>query len=301
MATRSQTPPFFEELYRGDRLAYQQAVYRRQPLVNGPLQAVVDRCLAAAPSTRYQSFEELRSDLERLLSRQTGETISRPELEALEAWEWNNRGVSLDSLRQHEEAIHCYDKALKLGPRTAAAWYNKGNSLFRLGRYEEAVRCYDEALELDPGYRPAWVNRGTSLHFLNQPEEAGRCYEKAEELEQQGADTSHIKGLPQKNPGPRLDPRQSYKQFIALTPGEFVVQYAYDLREHEEAIRCQDKTLELDPRNARAWYAKALAQDRLGRKVDAVQSYKQCIALAPAEDAKWVEYARQRIRELVGA
>jgi len=78
------------------------------------------------------------------------------QLKELEAWEWNNKGISLGSLGRHEEVIHCLDKALELDPRYVGAWNNEGVSLKSLGRDEEAIRCYDKALELDPRYVGAW-------------------------------------------------------------------------------------------------------------------------------------------------
>jgi Flp pilus assembly protein TadD len=58
--------------------------------------------------------------------------------------------------------------------------------------------------------------------------------------------------------------------------------------------------LELRPRDAKAWYNKALAQDNSDRREDAVRSYRQFIALAQAQYAEQVAYAQRRIRELEG-
>ena len=66
-----------------------------------------------------------------------------------EADEWYNRGVALQDKEKYEEAITCYDVAIRLNPEFASAWDNKGNSLASLGRYEEAEQCYDNARELE--------------------------------------------------------------------------------------------------------------------------------------------------------
>ena len=47
---------------------------------------------------------------------------------------WCNKGVVLGKLGRHEEAIECYDKALKINPQYAMAWRNKGVALKDLRR-----------------------------------------------------------------------------------------------------------------------------------------------------------------------
>ncbi|RIE15808.1 protein kinase domain-containing protein, partial [Candidatus Cryosericum septentrionale] len=119
------------------------------PRLDSPLFPIIQRCLEKSPEKRYQTFKEVRNNLEPLLQHQTGEVIIPPQSKELEAWEWNNKGSSLDSLGRYEEAILCYDKALELDPRYVASWSNKGASLDSLGRFEDAIHCYDKALELD--------------------------------------------------------------------------------------------------------------------------------------------------------
>ena len=63
----------------------------------------------------------------------------------------------------------------------SAAWHNKGNSLADLKRYEEAIGCYDKAIRIDPENYDAWSNKGNSLVILERYEEAIECIAKAEE------------------------------------------------------------------------------------------------------------------------
>ena len=69
----------------------------------------------------------------------------------------------LSALGRKEEAILCYDEALKIGPKDAHAWVNKGKALSELGRYQEAIVCYDRALEIDGRLTNAWLNKGDAL------------------------------------------------------------------------------------------------------------------------------------------
>ena len=54
----------------------------------------------------------------------------------------------MNNLGKYEEAIKCYDEALKLNPKYENAWIHKGNSLNKLGKYEEAIACFDESIQI---------------------------------------------------------------------------------------------------------------------------------------------------------
>jgi tetratricopeptide (TPR) repeat protein/tRNA A-37 threonylcarbamoyl transferase component Bud32 len=391
---------FWQEIQR----LHEQALV---PELSSPLFPIIQRCLEKMPEKRYQSFSELRNDLEPLLKQKSGEVIRIPDGKELEAWEWGNKGRSLDSLGNKNEAIRCYDKTLELDPRDARALCNKGGSLNDLGRYDEAIRCFDKALELDPQGASAWNNKGVSLGGLGRHNEAIRfydkaleldprnavawankggslndlgrhddaiwCFEKAIELDPSNADAwcnkggslndlgryndaiwcfekaieldpsnagawsnngVSLDGLGRHNEAIRfydkalgLDPRNAvawgnkggslddlgrnnealgcYEKVIALNPRN-VDAWTYKgvsfskLGCYVEAFGCFEKAIELDPRNSNAWYVKALIEDALARNQDAVHSYKQFLALAPAQFAKQIANAHQRLEELEG-
>ena len=58
-------------------------------------------------------------------------------------------------------------------------WFKQGNGFFEAKRYEEALRCYDQAVKIDPGDTRAWDNRGLCFANLNRHAEAIPCYDKA--------------------------------------------------------------------------------------------------------------------------
>jgi len=309
------------------------------PRLDSPLFAIIQRCLEKSPAKRYQTFKDVREDLEPLLQHQTGEVIIPPQLKELEAVEWANKGGSLDSLGRYEEAIRCLDKALELDPRDVDAWNNRGSSLGRLGRYEEAIRCLDKALALDPCHVNAWINKGNSLDSLGRHEDAIVCYDQALELDPHIAGTYSNKGLSLDSLGRHEDAIVCYDQALELDLRHVGAWYnkgtsldslgrheeeirCYDqaleldpchvnawankgaslhnLGRHEEAILCFDKALQLDLRDALAWYNKALAEDELGRGREAVLSYQQFLVLAPAQATEQIEHACKRLKELGG-
>jgi len=229
------------------------------PQLDSPLFPIIQRCLEKLPEKRYQTFKEVRNDLEPLLQHQTGEVIIPPQSKELEVWEWSNKGYSLDSLGRHEEAIYCYDEALALDPRNAAVWSNKGASLGILGRYEESIHCYDEALALDLRHVYAWANKGISLGSLGRYEDAILCFDKALELDPSNAAVWSNKGAS-----------------------------LHSLGRYEESIHCYDEALELDPRNAAAWSNKSNSLHNLGCNEEAIRCYDIALELDPREVYAWI-------------
>lgn len=87
--------------------------YGQIPPSASPLFPVIDRCLNKDPDKRYQTFDELRSNLESLLKSTTGEIIASPVLREMEYWEWNNKGRSRIHLKHYDDAILDFEKALE--------------------------------------------------------------------------------------------------------------------------------------------------------------------------------------------
>jgi tetratricopeptide (TPR) repeat protein len=189
-----------------------------------------------------------------------------PEVEA-----WYSRGGRLHGMGRHEEAIVCYDKALRLHPRFASAWAGKGLANNALGRYLDAIGCYDEALRLDPRSSAVWYNKGNTLCAVSRFEGALNAFNEALILDPSDARAWHNKG-------------------VCLA----------SLGRHDEAISCYDKALEIDPSYAVAWRAKAMVEERLGRIQDAVQAFKQFVALASDRDARLAEGVQRHVEWLEG-
>ncbi len=156
MASGGNLPFYADDLdYRWAVLKHAHESTSISPL-DSPLFPVVRRCLEKKPNDRYQSFVELRDDLEVILMRQTGEIIKLPAVGELDKWELEDKGDSLSVLNKYEEAIICYDKLTEQDPKVAKFWYKKGSCLGVLGRSEEAIKCYDNFLEIGRG--PTWIS-----------------------------------------------------------------------------------------------------------------------------------------------
>lgn len=293
-----------------ERARFTRDMYRLHALApvprqDSPLFRTTQRCLEKEPRQRYESFAELRRDLEPMLMHLTGEAIATPGSKELEAWEWGNKGVSLGVLGRDEEALRCYSKGLELSPENAAMWYNKAHGYHRLGHLEEAVCCYDRALAIEPRYASAWYNKGCALRKMGRFVEACSCHGRATEIDpchaqawfgralNLGSLGRYEEAIPCCDRGLELNPRDTEAWFNRGT-------YLAILGRREEALRCFDKAVEMDPQYAEGWFGKAGCEESLGRKQNAMQSYEQCIAHAPARSADYIVIAEQRVRESEG-
>ena len=262
------------------------------PQLDSPLLPIIQRCLEKSPEKRYQTFKEVRNNLEPLLQHETGEVIIPPQSKELEAWEWSNKGVSLAHLSRHEESIFCFDKALALDPCSANAWMNKGSSLNSLGRNEESILCFDKALALGPRNAAAWTNKGNSLSSLGRDEEAILCFDKALELDLRNAAAWTNKGGSLHRLGRDEEAIRCFDKALELDLRNAAAwtnkgNSLNSLGCNEAAICCFDKALALDPRNVNAWTNRGNSLDSLGCNEAAVLSYDKALALDPRNANAW--------------
>ena len=95
------------------------------------------------------------------------------------AGDYITKGSMLEERGQYQEAINCYNEALKLEPQNTAAYITKGNALHSLKKDQEAIKCYNMALRLEPKNAAANINKGNVLQEHGQYQEAINCYTKA--------------------------------------------------------------------------------------------------------------------------
>jgi len=61
---------------------------------------------------------------------------------------------------------------LEIDPRNADAWHGKGDVLYDLKNYDEAINYYDRALEIDPDDPSVLNSMGPILVHLGQYDKA---------------------------------------------------------------------------------------------------------------------------------
>lgn len=107
---------------------------------------------------------------------------------ALPAWsktaqEWFKEGLVYFDKENYQEAIECFDCAIKVDPNYVDAWYKKGVAIYQSkGSVDDELDCYNKIIEINPNYAKAWYAKGWALYDLGRIEEAKECCSKAKAL-----------------------------------------------------------------------------------------------------------------------
>ena len=262
------------------------------PKLNSALYPVIQGCLSKEKQKRYASFVELRKDLEPLLKSIASEIIIPTGFKELEAWEWNNKGISLCRLHFFEEAIRCFEKTLELDDKQDMAWSNKGNIFLLIGNLEEAIRCCDKALQLNASNVNAWINKVNIFINMGCFDEAFYCCDKALDFNGKDATAWLNKGIIHLNLGHFDQAIYFFDQALHFDPRDTAawnnkgISLEY-LGFFEEAIVCFDKTLEINLRDGSAWNNKGNNLHHLNRLEEAVSCYDKALEFDQQDTRAW--------------
>ncbi|HKV77159.1 MAG TPA: serine/threonine-protein kinase [Candidatus Sulfotelmatobacter sp.] len=266
IAAGSRVPPFhvpYEKCAGPDeymRRVLDQQLKGRVPRVKGPIQSAINRCLAPDPRDRYAGFEQLRNELEPSYRGRTGTLIQIPEKATQTSDAWINKGWDLWALGRSEEAMACFDKALKINPLDAWAWRCRAELLRVMARCEEAMVCVNRSLEIDPKSSPAWLCKSKILWAQLLEREAINCVDKALELEPED-------------------------EFAWKDKGMMLILWARGLE--REATSRVDKAPEIEPGNERAWNNKVFMLSAVCRYEEALQCLNTAVRVRPLLASAW--------------
>jgi Flp pilus assembly protein TadD len=96
---------------------------------------------------------------------------------------WNKMGIAYQMMFNAEDALHCYQKSLRLSENNPRVMNNMGTIYDSLKEYRDAERMYRKALKLDP--RSALINKnlGTNLLAQHKYKKGWELYKAALELD----------------------------------------------------------------------------------------------------------------------
>lgn len=231
----------------------------------------------------------------------------------------NNRGLCLAQLGRYEEALSCYQRALRLSPRDPVILYNQGILLQRLGRWEESLNLLHQAAEAgleEEANLLAFI--ALSYSQLGRYQEAITYYRRA--LKQAPADAMVMNELASclHRAGYRQESWPLFAQALELAPTDITLLNNYALcldnaGRYEEALALYNRGLALAPRHQvllankagcllkwgkyrRAlalfrygtrhyphhhefWWGKGLCLDHLGLEKEALEAYNRALEL----------------------
>src|SRR5207248_7880466 len=87
------------------------------------------------------------------------------------------RGAIYSFLRDPEDAIKDFDKALELDPKRAEAYQKRGIEHFKLGHIKESIADFDQYIKLRPDQEPQHWQRGIAYYYALQFKEGQKQFE----------------------------------------------------------------------------------------------------------------------------
>ncbi|MFL9888425.1 tetratricopeptide repeat protein [Paraburkholderia agricolaris] len=196
------------------------------------------------------------------------------------------RGNTLIEAGRYEQAVTAYDQTLAVAPMTLDALCNRGSALRVLGRYQEALDTYAAALTVDPRSFETHANRGNVLKLLDRQAEALGAYDRALEIAPNHPAILNMRGMLLIDMGRAREALASFNEAVAGQPDLIDALYNSAVAlEHlghvqEVVARC-DRVLTLQPRHARALATRANARLVLKDYAAALADYDIALSLDP--------------------
>jgi tetratricopeptide (TPR) repeat protein len=198
----------------------------------------------------------------------------------------SNLGNALKDLGRLDDAIACYDTALRIRPDFTEALYNRGGALKDLGRLDDALASYDAALRIRPDFAEAHSNRSIALTRLGRPHEALASCDAALRIRPDFAEALSNRGSALKDLGRLDDALASYDAALRIKP-DFAEAFSNrglvltGLGRLDHALASYDAALRIRPDFAEALSNRGNALKSLGRPNDAIASYDAALHVRP--------------------
>lgn len=197
---------------------------------------------------------------------------------------WQGKGNVYYELIDYEQALRCYCEANRLDENYADPWNSKGNVFYELKDYEQALLCYDKAIQLDENYAYPWHGKGNVYHKINNYEQALLCYDEAIRLDEDFARSWNGKGIVYRDINDYEKALLCYDEAI-LRDANFASPWSGkghvfdELKIYEQALLCYDNAIQLDQGNATYWNSKGNVYDELKSYEQALLCYCEAIRL----------------------
>jgi tetratricopeptide (TPR) repeat protein len=210
-----------------------------------------------------------------------------------------------------------------------ASYYNLGLAQYYLDSFEDAIKNFERAVELNPGHENSFIMLGLAQYHLELYEEAIESFEQAIEMNPDDAASYYNLGLSQEELGIYHLALENFEAYLNLDGSQYqkipeCVRYAkrrieqlkssltytyfYNIAiefgkkgQYQEALECYQRSIELNPSFADAYYNLALAQDALNLKDPALESFDTYMRLEnheSPENREFITYANNRMKEL---
>ena len=199
---------------------------------------------------------------------------------------YSSLGFALQNAGRTQEAIGCYEQALRVRPDDAPTHFNLATALEEGGRVQEAIGQYEQALQLNPNYPEAHNNLGLALERLGRTSEAIEHYERALRLNPNMAEAHNNLGLALAGVGRTQEAVEHCKQALRIDPysaetyNNFGIVLA-GMGKLPEAAALFEQALRIKPGFAEAHDNLGRLLKQAGKTEQAIEHYEQALRIRP--------------------
>lgn len=257
----------------------------------GPLTSIVEKALAKDKMDRFKDAGEFAATLKNLDIKSatfalSSHTSEGQDLRLQNSRAYNKRGLSYVGIRNYEQAIIDFSRAISLDPSYAEAYDNRSMAHLLMGNYGQAVADSYDALQLAPDFVATYVTRGIAFTGLRDYQQAIDNFEEALARDPDNVYAIYNRAnvhVWMSNYQAAVD---DYSQVISMKP-EFVAAYVNrgvahnELRAQEQALADFTKAIDLNPGYIHGYYNRANLYRELRRYEEAVADYNKVLSLNP--------------------
>lgn len=206
--------------------------------------------------------------------------------------DWFKEGLAFTSQNKDEEAVKCYDRALKINPGHTKSLINKGEILAAQEKTTEAIDCYSKVLELEPDNLDIYSKKADILYNQKDYNEAGDCYDRILKIKPDNSEALSRKGEILYAQGKGEEAVKFFDKALKINPEYDTAwiakgKYLYSKEKYKEALKCFNKALETKPDSSDTWNKKGLSLNKLHDYEEAIKSFDRAIELKPEYAEAW--------------
>ena len=199
---------------------------------------------------------------------------------------YKNRGMAYRNKGDYDLAIEDFGKAIQLNPNFAEAYFSRGSIYVKKGDIDHAMEDFSTAIELKPDYAEAYCNRGNAYHRNCEIDCAVANYDKAIELEPDYINAYYNRGTAYVNKADFDLAILDYNRVIGLKPDSADAHFGrgvayFEKGNYSQAIEDFNKVIELKPDSTDIFSNRGVAHYLKGEYGRAIEDYDKVIELKP--------------------
>jgi stress-induced-phosphoprotein 1 len=101
----------------------------------------------------------------------------------MSAQEWKDKGNTFIKNKHYEEALNCYNEAIKADPKDHIHYSNRSACYINLNNFQKALEDAEQCIKIKPDWAKGYLRKGMAEFKLDKLEEAAETYKKGLEID----------------------------------------------------------------------------------------------------------------------